>query len=274
MVTDVFSTGRIPVSTILLTKNAAATLPDYFASMRRVDDIVVLDGGSTDATLALAQSETAVRVFAQPKEYLDENGYIIDFSGVRNYGYRLAKHRWILYVDADEAATPDLLDEVAEVIRDGQPGVYYCRRQFSVNRQPVVQFACSTSDHLRLFHLDCVRGCVKPVHERLDVIPGSFVGHLRTAISVPLFSARCMRPKYDRYLRIELQWRGKQSWPVWLRWTLLRNIISVFRQVLVWCCTFFIPRRGPRYPSSMVYEQVRYLTILTWKTCPLFQNQL
>lgn len=263
------SQQRLLVSTILLTKNSAQSLGQYFASMKRVDDIIVLDGGSTDATLDLCQAENNVRVQSQPSEYLDHDGFIIDFSGVRNFGYSLAKHRWILCIDADEMADPRLLDEVSDVIQKGQRGVYYCKRQFTYNGRNVVQFAVSSSDHLRLFHLDCVRGCVKPVHERLDVLPHTSRYHLHTSVIVPLPDARRVRPKYDRYLRIELMWREKQTWSVWLRWSLFRNVRSISSQILVWLCTFLIPRRGPRYPLSLLIEQVRYLWLVTWYGVPL-----
>ncbi len=259
----------IPVSTILLTKNSAATLPAYLASMNQVDDIVVLDGGSTDGTLELLKKYPQVRVFPQDPQFLDDKGYIIDFAGIRNSGYALARHRWIVCIDADESADANLLDEVAQVIAKNEPAVYYCSRQFLVNDRPVVQFAKVAADHLRLFHLDAVFGCVKPVHERLDIKPGAKIGHLRTRVLVPLPSADRARPKYNRYLAIERKWRGKLPWSTWWRWMFFRNIRSIVGQSCMWLLSFTIPKRGPRYPVALLYEQIRYVWLLTWYTCPI-----
>jgi glycosyltransferase involved in cell wall biosynthesis len=263
------SQSLIPVSTILLTKNSVETLPAYLASMNCVDDIIVLDGGSTDGTLELLARHSQVRVFPQDPKYLDEKGYIIDFSGMRNSGYALARHRWILCIDADESADPKLLEEVAQIVAKNEPAVYYCPRQFVLNGQLVVQFLKVTTDHLRLFHLDAVNGCIKPVHERLDIKPGAKIGYLHTGVLVPLPAANRVRPKYDRYLAIECRWRGKLAWGKWWRWMFFRNLRSIIGQFLIWLLSYTIPKKGPRYPLALVYEQIRYVWLLTWYTCPI-----
>lgn len=263
------STGRLSVSTVLLTKNNAASLEQYLASMRDIDDIIVLDGGSTDGTQDLLRHAPNVRMFAQPKEFLDLNGYIVDFSGVRNAGYRHAKHRWILCVDADEVATADLLADVRRVVAEGEPGVYCAQRVFYKDGKRVVNFAKSSSDQLRLFHLDVVRGCVRPVHEKLDVLPGAKRGMLHVEVSVPLPLAASVRRKYDRYLAIEVWANAGMPFSRWLRWIFLRNLIAIVRRAAVNLLSYCIPRRGPRYPWSLDWEQIRYSWLLTWRTCPL-----
>ena len=260
------SSSAIPVSTVLLTKNAVKHLPRYLDSMREIDDIIVLNGGSTDGTVELLKNQPNCRVFVQPKEFLDAQGFITDFSGVRNYGYSLAKHRWILCVDADEAASPELLKEVREIAMSGKPGVYYVQRLFTLDGKPILTFGAT--DHVRLFHLDCVRGCVKPVHERLDILPGSFIGHLSEVVVVPVHSAKKMRPKYDRYLEIEAMHVKGMPFSRWFRWFFIRNLISIARRFVIIIVIRLIPKSGPRYPLSLEWEQIRYQWLLIWKTLP------
>lgn len=259
---------RIPVSTVLLTKNSAASLPAYFASMADIDDIILLDGGSTDGTVEMAEGKSNVRVFPQDPRYLDADGRIIDFSGVRNAGYALARHPWILCVDADEHGTPGLLEEVREVVAHGTPGVYFARRRFLLDGRPVVSLKRSTSDQIRLFHKDAVRGCVKPVHERLDVIPGAYRGALKTEFPVPLPDAASARRKYDRYLGIEVRAGRGMPFSRWFRWVFLRTLVSVPRRILVILLTHLLPERGPRYPLALEWEQMRYSVVLTWRLRP------
>jgi glycosyltransferase involved in cell wall biosynthesis len=259
---------KLPVSTVLLTKNSARSLPAYFESMQEIDDIILLDGGSTDGTLELAKKQQNVRVFPQNPKYLDEEGRIIDFSSVRNEGYKLAHHRWILCVDSDEAATPKLLSEVGRVVQEGPPGVYYVRRTFYYDGKPVVTLKRSTSDHIRLFHLDRVRGCLKPIHERLDILPGTHRGTLDAEVSVPLAPLDAMRRKYNRFLEIEARANRGITFGRWFRWIFIRNLLAVARRPLVVLAARLIPVRGQRLPLGYEWEQLRYSWMLIWKTGP------
>jgi hypothetical protein len=107
------------------------------------------------------------------------------------------------------------------------------------------------------------------VHERVIVLPGAKKGILSETIVVPVPSAASARPKYDRYLAIEVANNAGISWGTWLRWLLLRNIWSTLRRCLTIVAVRLIPKRGPRYPLELEYEQLRYVWLLTWRTCPL-----
>lgn len=69
-----------------------------------VDEVVIVDTGSTDATPAIARRYGAV-VVEQPWQG--------DFSRARNAGLDLARGRWILYIDADERLRPVARSDVA-----------------------------------------------------------------------------------------------------------------------------------------------------------------
>lgn len=87
-------------SAIILTLNEERALPACLASLRGCDDIVVLDSGSTDATVALAKAAGA-RVFVRAFD---------TFAGQRNHALRNIAFRnaWVLNLDADERMTPEL----------------------------------------------------------------------------------------------------------------------------------------------------------------------
>jgi glycosyltransferase involved in cell wall biosynthesis len=242
--------------------------------MQSVDDIILLDGGSTDGTLEIAQGQQNCRAFPQDSRFLNEQGFIIDFSGMRNYGYSLAQHKWILCVDSDEEASDELLDEVREITTSNKIGVYYARRIFFWKGKPVITLSKSTFDQIRLFHLDAVRGCIKPVHEKLDIIPGVPRKHLSEVIHVPLENACALRPKYDRYLQIELDNEHSVSFGRWFRWFFIRNIcIGTPRRMFITLLTRLIPVRGPRFPYAHEWEQWRYNWKLTWGLCPFMKKK-
>lgn len=73
-------------------------LPDCLRSLRGVvDEVVVVDTGSVDSSVAIARAAGA-RVVCRP--------WREDFSYARNAGLELARGRWILYIDADERLRP------------------------------------------------------------------------------------------------------------------------------------------------------------------------
>ena len=87
-------------SVLILTLNEEKNLPRCLASASASDDIVVLDSGSTDRTVALAESAGA-RVVVHPFE---------NFAAQRNYGDHTIsfRHPWVFHLDADEQLTPEL----------------------------------------------------------------------------------------------------------------------------------------------------------------------
>jgi len=74
--------------------------------VRSADEIIVLDSGSTDRTRELAAAAGA-RIEVRP---------MTNFAEQRNFANALAKSDWILHLDADERASPALLDEIRKAI--------------------------------------------------------------------------------------------------------------------------------------------------------------
>jgi len=91
-------------SVVILTLNEEHNLPGCIASLAGVDDIYVLDSGSTDRTTLLARSLGA-RVAINP---------FTNFAQQRNYAHDNLPflHPWVFHLDADERMTPALLGEL------------------------------------------------------------------------------------------------------------------------------------------------------------------
>ncbi|MCP4962360.1 MAG: glycosyltransferase [Actinomycetia bacterium] len=89
---------RITVSAALIVKNEANHLPDCLASLDGiVDEIIVVDTGSSDTSRELAVAAGAV---------LDEIVWPEDFAAARNHALERCTGDWILYIDADERLRP------------------------------------------------------------------------------------------------------------------------------------------------------------------------
>ena len=81
---------RIGVSMIV--KNEEYMLPECLESVKGFDEIVIVDTGSTDRTIEIAEKYGTVHHF----EWVD------DFSAARNYSLSKCAADWILIIDADE----------------------------------------------------------------------------------------------------------------------------------------------------------------------------
>jgi glycosyltransferase involved in cell wall biosynthesis len=104
-------TADITLSVCLIVKNEAQMLPACLRSVRAIaDEIVVVDTGSDDDTVAIATSFGArVSDFKWQK----------DFSAARNFCREQASGDWILQLDADEEVFPEDQCKIREVIHQG-----------------------------------------------------------------------------------------------------------------------------------------------------------
>jgi glycosyltransferase involved in cell wall biosynthesis len=99
------------LSVVIIAQNEADRLGDALESCRTVaDEMVVVDGGSTDATVALAIAGGA-RVEHYPFH---------DFATQKNTALDCATGDWVLNLDADERLSPELRQEIL-VLKTGGP---------------------------------------------------------------------------------------------------------------------------------------------------------
>lgn len=92
------ATRRPPLSLCVITKDEEQRLAACLASARFADDVVVLDSGSTDRTLEIARGAGA-RTFVEPFR-----GHVLQ----KARAIELARHDWVLCLDADEELSPEL----------------------------------------------------------------------------------------------------------------------------------------------------------------------
>jgi SAM-dependent methyltransferase len=148
------------ISALIVARDEAKNLPDCLASLSWCDEtIVVVDAASLDETEAIARA-LATRCVVRRFD---------DFAAQRNAALALANGDWVLAVDADERATPELAAEIRAVIST--------ERTHSGYRVPIRSvvlgrpFRFSGTQHdlpLRLFQRDRGRW-VGEVHETVDL---------------------------------------------------------------------------------------------------------
>lgn len=151
----------LPLSGVVITLNEADRIARCVASMRAVcDDVLVLDSGSTDDTVAIARGLGA-RV-----EHRDWD----DFAHQKNAAIERARHPWVLLLDADEWLEPDAQHRLRRLF-EGELEQADCwlllrRTHFLGHAMRAGSFAREPVH--RLFRRQLRHGLV-PVHEYLDV---------------------------------------------------------------------------------------------------------
>lgn len=111
----------VPISAFIIAKNEEKRLPKTISALQPwVDEIIVVDSGSSDRTMDIARALGAKVVFNE------WNGY----GSQKSFAERLCRNDWVLNVDADEVVTPQLAAEIGAIFAPGRsvaPGAYRAR---------------------------------------------------------------------------------------------------------------------------------------------------
>jgi glycosyltransferase involved in cell wall biosynthesis len=159
------SETRLPVTAFVVTFNEARNIADCLGSVSWCDEIVVVDSGSADDTVALARRFTD-RVVVKPWE-----GHVKQ----RGYAMSLARNDWVFLIDADERVTPELRASIAAVLaspRDGVAGYRVARRTYHLGRW-IAHGGWYPDRKLRLFRKSAGRITGQDPHERVEVDGGT-----------------------------------------------------------------------------------------------------
>lgn len=104
--------GALKISACYIVKNEAKNLAKSIKSLKnQVNEIVVVDTGSTDNTMTVAE-KLGAKVYSFPWQD--------DFSKARNFALSKAKGDWLVLLDADEYFTDKTAGNIRQVIRQAR----------------------------------------------------------------------------------------------------------------------------------------------------------
>jgi glycosyltransferase involved in cell wall biosynthesis len=146
------------LSVVLVTLNEAANLPRTLASVRFAHEIIIVDSGSTDATVEIAEGAGA-RLFKEPWK---------GFAGQKNAAIAHATGDWVLSLDADEEVSAALAREI-EALLAGSASfrAYRIPRLNHFLGRPLRHGGYWPDPKLRLFRRGLARFEERPVHEAM-----------------------------------------------------------------------------------------------------------
>ncbi len=157
--------ARAPISACVICFQEEDRIEDCIRSLAFCDEVIVVDSGSTDRTRERAAALGARVVVNAP---------FPGFPQQRAHGTGLARHDWVLCLDADERATPALAARLLQLARDGQlagPAYEMPRRNHYLGRP--LRFGFSWPDRkVRLFDRRRARPVGTFPHDRVETDGG------------------------------------------------------------------------------------------------------
>lgn len=148
------------ISAIMITKNEEANIERCLRSVSWVDEIIVVDSDSSDATVEIARSFDA-KVFIPEWK---------GFGPAKQYALEQASGDWILSIDADEEVSFTLKNEILQLLeREPSCDGYYVPRKTQFLGKWILHSGWYPDYILRLFRKSAGRFTSALVHEKVEV---------------------------------------------------------------------------------------------------------
>ena len=152
-------TGRLySLSVIIVAMNEEDRIGRCLESVKEIaDEIIVLDSGSTDRTIEIA------KIYTDQVFETDWPGY----GPQKQRALEKASAEWVLSIDADEALSPELFEEIREVLSGGVDAVGFKLPWAVTIFGKTLNYGRSARAPLRLFRRQGARFSPAKVHEKI-----------------------------------------------------------------------------------------------------------
>jgi len=194
----------IAVSVVIPTLNEAAQIREAVSELSWANEVIVVDGGSSDDTARLAE-EAGARVIAVTGSTI---------AAQRNAGIAEARNRWVLALDADERVTTQLRTEISQIVTGRNPTHAAYRMKFRNHYlgRELRHGPWGRDWHVRLFTNERRYVCHR-VHEHLERIDdvGTLTGPIIHRPYRDITHHVTKIVKYARWGAEDLYSRGRQA---------------------------------------------------------------
>ena len=211
------------LSVAIITKNEELNISRCLQSVSWADEIVIVDSGSIDKTKEICQAFDCKFIESEWK----------GFGKTKQFAVQNTSHDWVLSLDADEVITPELRNEITELLQTNPRyyGYRIKRTSFYLGKQ--IKHCGWDKDHtLRLFNKYFGAFNDKPVHESVQI--NGAIGLLRNPMlhyTYPTLEAHFNKMK--RYAQIgaeALYQKSRQSSPCT---AIFRGCLKFFKMYLL-----------------------------------------
>ncbi len=237
------------IDVLIQTFNEELNLPFTLESLKGwVNRVFVVDCGSTDQTVRIAQDFGATVVNHPWEGYARQKNWALD-----NLPF---ESPWILILDADELVGPELRDEIKALVdrpvKDVRESAFYINRVFVFMGRPIHHCGYFPSWNLRLFKVSHARYADRQVHEHM--ITSGPIGYLENLmVHEDRRGLEHFLAKHNRYSTLEAfeLYSSEEHWPGIYRFFTDRRARRLFLK----------HRVVPRLPFPRLWRMV-YMYIL------------
>jgi glycosyltransferase involved in cell wall biosynthesis len=198
---------RQKLSLVITCKDERSNIGPCIDSAAHIaDEILVADSGSTDGTLEYVRSRGDCRVIE--RDYHTAGHF-------KNWAIPQAAHSWVLVLDADERATPELAQEIHELLAsEPKQDGYFIRRANRLMGHPIKRGDWGRDKVLRLFRREVSHVAGPSDHGSVHVRTNK-VGRLQHPMDhFTIWEWAHYLKKFDRYTRIQAEeWHFKKRRP-------------------------------------------------------------
>lgn len=235
------------LSVVIITKNEEAKIANCLKSLTWVDEIVVVDTGSTDNTVEIAKKFTN-RVYKIKKG---------GFSYWRNYGIKKTTGDWILYVDTDEEVSVELREEIKAAIDNPVASGYALPRRNIILAKELKHGGWWPDYVKRLFKKTALKKWQGELHEE-PVIDGTLALLKKPLIHHKHDRLEEMVEKTNSWSKIEAKLLFDNNHPRMVWWRFFRIMFGEFWFRMIINKAFLDGPEGVIYALYQVYS--RFIT--------------
>lgn len=152
---------KLPISLVVITLNEEVNIERCLRSVPFASEIIIIDSGSQDKTTLIA-TQLGARVYQEAWR---------GFGPTKRRGVDLASQDWILSLDADEALSAELAQEIFQLFKTSQQDQHHGYRipRLSFHLGKWIRFGGWYPDYqLRLFNKKYANWSDSPVHEKVN----------------------------------------------------------------------------------------------------------
>jgi glycosyltransferase involved in cell wall biosynthesis len=244
---------QLPISVFIIAKNEEERISKAINSVAAwVDEVIVIDSGSTDKTVEIASKLGAKVMFNE------WNGY----GPQKVFGEKQCRNDWILNIDADEEIPEKLKNEIQNIFKNSLPEVAafkMCWQMifFSQKKPPLMAVG---SNFIRLYNKKLAGFSDSKVHDSVIPNEGAKLGELKNPVYHRCFlSMRHWADKINYYSTLQAEdWikSGRKN-PSSFR--------VIFEPVFTFLKAYFIRRYFlygvDGYTGSLMYAYARTLRL-------------
>jgi len=184
--------GALPISCYIRAKNEERLIAEVIqAAFQIVDEVVVIDSGSTDRTIELSEAAGA-RVVPSPW---------LGGGKQKRLGEDATKHNWLLDLDADEVVSPELATEIRALFDDGKEPPHSVYQFKLIPKPPIGKpwWNAAVVYRNRFYDRRKIRARDHAGWDQLEIPPGMTVGKFKGVLfHVSFTGLEQLQEKFNR----------------------------------------------------------------------------